>query len=239
MTLVLHAGAKAIEYGDLRELDTPKGTATHIPLPHFRLVDMVRNALGTYGHKVIEQHHGVMPDGNRYFGVLTLESEYTGYTDMVGLRNSHDKSMPVGVAFGSTVFVCDNTAFSAEKVVKVRHTSKMRTKLLGAVEDLIEPIALQREAQHKKYLTYQRTAVNDNAAYAALIQMYREGVINLQRIPEVLEQWEKPSCDWGDETAWRLFNAATFVLHGKVSENPQATIKLHQVIDGVCERIAA
>ena len=41
----------------------------------------------------------------------------------------------------------------------------------------------------------------------------------------------------GNKTAWRLFNAATFALAGKVAEKPDLTKRLHQVIDGVCERL--
>jgi hypothetical protein len=37
--------------------------------------------------------------------------------------------------------------------------------------------------------------------------------------------------------AWRLFNAATLALSGKVSERPALTQQLHKVIDGVCETV--
>ena len=73
----------------------------------------------------------------------------------------------------------------------------------------------------------------------AIMSMYREGVINVQRIAEVEEQWERPTFDWGDRTAWRLFNAATYALTGRVVDNTDATPKLHKIIDGVCERLAA
>lgn len=200
MTLILHAGAEPIEYEALRQLETPPATASHVPIPHFRLVDMVAHSLAYYGHEVVEQHHGVMPDGNRYFGVLTLKSTYTGYTDMVGLRNSHDRTLPVGISFGSQVFVCDNTAFSADSVIRTKHTAKLKARLPGLVAELIEPIAVQREAQHRKLLAYQETALSDTIADQAIMGMYKEGVINLQRIPEVLEQWEHPEHDWGDKS---------------------------------------
>ena len=41
-----------------------------------------------------------------------------------------------------------------------------------------------------------------------------------------------PSHNWGDKTAWRLFNAATFALAGRVAEKPDLTKRLHEVIDG-------
>jgi hypothetical protein len=53
----------------------------------------------------------------RFFGVLTRRSDYSGCTDMVGLRNSHDRKCPVAVSFGSRTFVCDNRAFSGDHVI--------------------------------------------------------------------------------------------------------------------------
>jgi hypothetical protein len=35
-------------------------------------------------------------------------------------------------------------------------------------------------------------------------------------------------------TAWRLFNAVTCVLNGRILAEPQSTQGLHRVIDGVC-----
>jgi hypothetical protein len=47
---------------------------------------------------------------------------------------------------------------------------------------------------------------------------------------------ENPGHDWGEKIGWRLFNAATYALTGRIAENPQITRNLHQVIDGVCQR---
>jgi hypothetical protein len=51
-----------------------------------------------------------------------LRSTYTGYEDVPGSRNSHDRSFPVSIGYGSQVFVCDNMAFLAEHQIKRRHT---------------------------------------------------------------------------------------------------------------------
>lgn len=237
MTLCLHAGAEPVDYDGLRLLETPAATPTHVPLPHFRLVDLVANSLGYYGHEVVEQHHGVTPDGMRYFGVLTLRSPYTGYADQVGLRNSHDKSLPVGIGFGSVTFVCDNLAFSADHVIRTKHTANLKMRLPGLVGQLIEPIAVQREHQAKQLAHYRATDLTERQADHAIMTMYREGVISVTRIADVWKEWEEPTHDWGPHTAWRLFNATTFVLAGRVMENPQATTKLHKIIDAVAETV--
>ncbi|WP_287161937.1 hypothetical protein [Mesorhizobium sp.] len=53
----------------------------------------------------------------------------------------------------------------------------------------------------------------------------------------MVEQFDNPTHDWGDKSAWRLFNAATFALTDRVAENPGVTSTLHKIIDGVCERL--
>ena len=154
----------------------------------------------------------------------------------MGLRNSHDKSFPVGVGFGSRVFVCDNMAFSADTVIKRRHTANLKRELPGIVGELIEPLAQHREAQALKLSHYKLTMLTDAAADHAIMQLYRQGVVNIQRVPEVLQEWDTPSYpDLEEPTAWRLFNAVTHALRGRVMDNPDATPRLHQVIDGLCE----
>ena len=235
MTLCLHAGAENIDYDGLRQLETPQGTATHVPIPHFRVVDLIKTTLGMFGHQVTEEHYGVTEDGGRFFGLISLRSAYTGYEDTVGLRNSHDKSFPVGIGFGSRVFVCDNMAFMADHVIKRKHTANLKRELPGIVGELIEPLAIHRERQAKTIGHYKTSMLTDQLADHAILQLYREGVLNIQRVPEVLKEWHEPTYpDLEEPSAWRLFNAVTHTLRGRVMDNPQATPKLHQVIDGVC-----
>jgi hypothetical protein len=129
MTLMLHAGATPVDYAGLRLLPVPVATETHVPIAHSAVVDMVKYSLGFYGHEVLTEDYGVTPDGGRFFGVLSLRSKYGDYTDTVGLRNSHDKRFPIGISFGSRVFVCDNLAFSGDHVIKRRHTANAKRDL--------------------------------------------------------------------------------------------------------------
>lgn len=234
MSLMLHAGAEPVSYEAIRALETPAATATHVPIPHYRVIDLIAHSLSYYGHEVVVQRHGVTADGMRYFGVLSLKSPYTGYEDTVGLRNSHDRKFPVGISFGSRVFVCDNLAFSGDHVIKRKHTANARRDLPGLIGELIEPLAIQREAQKVTFDRFKATDVSDERADHAIMQMYRGGIIGVQKIADVSEQWERPTHDWGGRTGWRLFNAATFALTGKVAERPRATADLHQIIEGVC-----
>ncbi|NQW51767.1 MAG: hypothetical protein HQ465_11050 [Rhodospirillales bacterium] len=106
------------------------------------------------------------------------------------------------------------------------------------IGEIIEPLAIQREKQHRQLEHYRATPLTDDRADQAIMLMYRNGVIGVQKIADVLKQWEEPECDWGEKTGWRLFNAATYTLTGRVSENPKATADLHKVIDTTCALVA-
>lgn len=237
MSLLLHAGAEPVDFETLRACATPPATPTHHPIPHHRIVEMTKHALTFYGHEVIEEHYGLTKDGARFFGLLSLRSTYGDYVDVCGLRNSHDKSLPVGLAWGSRVLVCDNTAFIGDHVIRRKHTPKALRDIHGLLAELIEPLALQREQQHKTVELYKNTALPDPMAHHAIMELYKEGVLNIQRVPDVLHQWQEPAFDWGPPTAWRMFNAVTHTLTGKVAEAPHLTKNLHTVLDSVCQRV--
>lgn len=239
MTLILHRGAEAVGFDALKAVATPDATTSHIPLPHFQLVEMARYALGFFGHEIVEEAHSVTPDGMRYFGLMTLRSDHGLFTDTLGLRNSNDKAFPIGLAYGAKVFVCDNLSFQGDFIIRRKHTANSKRELPGLVSELIEPLALQRAAQASTFLTYQRTPLTIETADHAILEMFRGGILNIQRVPEVLEQFEKPRHEeWGDHTAWTLFNATTAALEGRVAENPGVTAALHKIIDGVCREMA-
>jgi hypothetical protein len=232
--LMLHAGASPVLYDALCQLPVPAATDTHVPIAHHAVVDMVKYSLGFYGHEVIQEDYGVTPDGARFFGVLSLKSQYGDYTDTVGLRNSHDKRFPIGISFGSRVFVCDNLAFNGDHVIRRKHTANAKRELPGLVAEVVEPLRHQRFEQARTFDLYRSHLLTAPQTHHAIIEMYKRGVINLQRIGDVLEAYENPPHDWGEKTAWRLFNATTFALTGRVAENPHATKQLHHVIDAVC-----
>jgi hypothetical protein len=156
MSLMLHSGANAVSYDDLRAVPLPAPTDTHNPVAHHEIVELVRYTLGFYGHEIAEESHAVTPDGMRYFGLMSLCSPYGDYTDTVGLRNSNDRTFPIGIAFGSRVFVCDNLAFIGDQVIRRKHTVKAKRELPGLVKEIVQPLQAQRIAQNGKLLITKR-----------------------------------------------------------------------------------
>jgi hypothetical protein len=93
-----------------------------------------------YGHIVDDEQYGVTPDGARFFGALSLKSTYGNYTDVCGLRHSHDRDFLVGIAFGSCVFVWDNLVVVANDVIRTEHSAPLKERLPVLVNGLIEAL---------------------------------------------------------------------------------------------------
>jgi hypothetical protein len=196
---------------------------------------MVKYALGYYQHEVVKEHHAIDKDGGRYFGNMELQSPYGDYTDLCGLRSSYDKTFPVGISVGAQVFVCSNLSFFGDFTVKRKNTANVMRDLPGLVAEIIEPLHARRQAQSLTFQTYKARPMHEPEVHDAIMRMYREGAINAQRIPHVLDAYVSPPHDWGDPSAWRLFNAATYALRGRVAENPTSTRTIHTILDGICE----
>jgi len=239
MTLCLHAGGELVTYDQLRQVPTPAPTPTHVPIPHFHLVDVVKHWLRFYGHEVVEEHHAIAREGLRYFGLLTLKSDYGDYMDTLIMRNSADKSFPVSCGVGSRCFCCDNLAFVAEHVVRRKHTAKIRHELPMIVSELVEPLHEERSRQAAKLLSYKQTDLTPELVDHAIMELYRQEVISVTKIADIERTWREPPHQWGGEASvFKLFNCATWVLgQSKVAEDLTLTMRLHEVCDTLVEAV--
>lgn len=95
-------------------LPTPPETDTFKPVPHAALIEELETALEFRHTRIVRDEYAVSPDGMKLFGLLELDAEFEGVRFAIGLRNSNDKSMRLGMVAGYRVFVCDNMALSGD-----------------------------------------------------------------------------------------------------------------------------
>ena len=108
MTLITHCGARDVTWGDLEQIPTPPATETWFPLSHSQVLGSVVQTLDAAGFGVQSMSLAVTPDDARFFGTLQLKAEILpGVGLAVGVRNSIDRSLPIGFCCGQWVLVCD------------------------------------------------------------------------------------------------------------------------------------
>lgn len=236
--LMLHAGSNRVSKADVLKARTPKPTRTWHPIPHADLIAMVMDHLKRAGLTIQNEAHALWRDGLRYFGTFEVVDRDTrelhpDYGLIVGLRNSHDKSFPAGLAAGSHVFVCDNLAFSGEVTLTRRHTLYIMNDLPELVTRAVGRLGGLREHQFNRIQRYKEVEINDQRAHDIIVRSLDHNIIGPLRLPAVVEQWRKPAHeDFQPRNVWSLFNAFTAILKGtNLTELPNRTTSLHGLMD--------
>jgi len=232
--LVLHCGASAVERVEVARVSTPKPTTTWTPIPHVTLIETVEDALRSTGLKIGNQVHSLSQEGARYFGLTEVRGPHDpgDYSLVLGLRNSHDKTFPVGLVAGASVFVCDNLSFSGEVRLTRKHTVHLQRDLPQLVAGGVGRLMDLWSHQGQRIDAYKNHRMRDKSAHDLVIRAVDVGACTNRMIPTVIKEWREPSySEFGDRSAWSLFNAFTEVLKGNLPELPKRTEALHGLFD--------
>jgi hypothetical protein len=239
LNLCLHTGGHQASFDDVRAVRTPNATDSWCPIPHHEYVESVLETLRQSQLTVVDSVHALWEDGNRYFGSFQLQNGHAhdDYALVVGLRNSHDKSFPAGLACGSGVFVCDNLAFSGEVKLSRRHTAHIRRDLPKLIMAAVGRLGTLRANQERRIEVYKQREISDAEVHDLLVRSLDCQALLPTRLPAVVKEWREPAHEeFQPRTAWSLFNAFTEVSKRKVSMERLAeqTIPLHGLLDQVC-----
>jgi len=209
--LIAHRGSVLVGRQDLKDLPTPEPTATHYPIPHWKIVKALAETLGFRHLDIVAEEYAVTPDANRFFGVLTLSVEASGVQIAVGLRNSHDKSFALAMTVGRRVMVCDNLAFFGDYApVLKKHTKhvEIESVLAVAVDQMqrnFEPMRRQIDFFRGAELSYSRAKL---IIYEAFFGGAAELPKHLGTV--VHEHYFNPQYpEFEPRTLWSLENAFT------------------------------
>ena len=232
---------------NLRKIPTPRPTETWTPIPHEALFTMIKREVTAGGLKVegeslVISQAGKGRFGDRFFGLMDIRAGNGEgalndvYRLVVGVRNSHDKTVPAGLCVGSRVFVCDNLAFSAEIVISRKHTLNIRRDLPGLVHEAVGRLGGLRDGQARRIAAYQNAGLRDEQFHDMLIRGMDARVICASKLPQVLEAYREPSCpELAPRNVWSGFNAFTQVLKEyDLQDLPKRTQALH----GLCDQMS-
>jgi hypothetical protein len=209
-TLSAHSGAQLVTREALRTVPTPNRTSSHVPIPHIQVVELVESYLSRYGFKIKSEEFAVQTDGLKLFGTMVLSHQTRDdFSFAIGLRTSNDKTIPVQLVVGVSIFVCDNMAFSGDAIMLTRkHTSRIDIKweLQGAVNRAVQRFdGFDNRIQELKTL-----AISDAGAKSKMLDAAIQNIIPLRLLPAVHKEYFEPRHkDFEPRTAWSLHNAFT------------------------------
>ena len=209
MALIMEEG-KFVSRDEVARVDTPCSTATWRPIPHIDVIDAVTEVVRAHAWDIEGEKYGLASEGQKMFGVMEISrSSSPHWHRCIGLRNSHDKTLAVGLSAGIVVCVCSNLAFGGTTVIKRRHTSgielaELIDRAVASLEDDFLTTETVCEDLKDVYLE------DDDEARSCIVRAAELGVINSSDILPVYREFKEPSHEeFREPTRWSLLNAFT------------------------------
>ena len=212
MSLMMSEG-KYVGRNEIATVPTPTGTASWHPVPHLDVIDSVTEAIKAKNWQIVDEQYGLAREGQRLFGVMRINnSSSREWSRCIGIRNSHDQSLSVGLAAGISVMCCSNLAFGGSMVLKRRHTSRIELSdlVLTAVYELeMEFLNLETVSEDLKL-----HEVGADEARAVIVRAAEVGAVNSCDIVPIFREFQHPTHEeFAEPTRWSLLNA--FTEHAK------------------------
>jgi len=227
MSLLLHCGAEEATINDLAAIPLPQETRTYKPVAHHELATMLGAIASDLlpEFELVNTQFGLARDGQQLFGVHTLKNGSSAMGLSIGFRNSYNKSLSVGIAVGSTVFVCDNLCLHGDVTVLKKHT----LNVVASIESLALSAIYKSRSAFNQIQTdaevMKGIPMSDDEAYRTIGLLYGNGIITPRQIPVVKNEWLTPSHDdFEERNLWSFYNSVTESLK---SSPPQSIMERH------------
>ena len=187
-------------------------TKTFHPVHHKQVIDAVRIGISLTGMEVVKSQYVLARDGMQMFGVWDLNAGNSDLCWSLGIRNSMDKSLALGITAGTKVFVCDNLAFDGEYLTFRKHTSGLDNDELEflAYKSMknVVPRLVSFQKWHEGLRNYELT---EQDAKILLVEILTDCVFPASKFNSFKDLY------FGgvyEPTLWGFHEAATDVLRG-------------------------
>lgn len=212
MTLMLHCGGEQATRAQVEAVPVPQHTRSYKPVSYADAIALMHSeAQRQLGLEVESEAYGLNKAGDQMFALITLKTDSEEHGLSIGLRQSYNKSLALGVAVGAQVFVCDNLCFSGSAFKVVRKNtvnvwgdfrSLVRQQIAASFEHY-EAVNAQCDRMRAQPLALER-------GYEILGRAMGEGVLTPTQATVAFGDWKKPRHEeFADRTAWGLYNAVT------------------------------
>ncbi len=190
----------------------------HRPYAFAEYIDDIHTSLATHNVIVNSEEYAIQKDAQRMFGIMVIESAAEDWQLTLGVRGSHDQSVPRGIALGTNVMVCSNLCFSGELFTgSAKQTIHNQDRILGLIDEAVEAIAPAYDIQENQFIDMKNMSVSPEQVDSLMIQAFKRGALSGSQLGVAIKEFDNPSyAEHGQEgDLWKLFNAFTQAIKPK------------------------
>ncbi len=252
MTNLMYASNdKLTPRSDLHLIPTPPPMGrSHYPYPFHTYVNQVEESLQFHGFDIIDQEYVVTADHQQFFGLMEIQPhcsdpaviETKGWRINVGLRGSHNQTLPRGLLLGSSVIVCSNLCFHGNiGHFKTKQTLEIANRLPFLIRECLTHVPEMIEDQDEAFRRMREREISDSDVRSSLVSLLDRNGLSAPQLAKARQEWLHPSFDHGaDPSVWKFFNACTQALKpGGDNVNMALVEQRSQVVSDYCTALAA
>jgi len=203
-------GSNKVSETEVIQVPSVPFTRTFRPVHHKEVIAAIRTGINAVGLEVVKSEYVLAGNGMKMFGVWDLSTGNDELCWSIGIRNSMDKSMALGITAGTRVFVCENLAFDGEFVELRRHTKGLTMDELEfmayrAIRNVVGKLTAF-QAWHEGL---KRHTLDEDDAKVMLVDLIAQCVFPVSKFPTFHDLYFGGA--YG-ETLWGFHEAATDVL---------------------------
>ncbi|MDD3119126.1 MAG: DUF932 domain-containing protein [Victivallales bacterium] len=208
--LMLHCGARPLTLNELSYITTPEATSSWRPVSHYAAANKVVAEARRRGYRIADEQWGVNAVGTKMFGVIRCFPDgHPEYSRAIGVRNSHDKSLALGIVAGARIIVCDNLCFGGEVKLARKHTANIDAEwFISYSFDVLQTSGFAQLEQGIDRL--KNTPLSVDQARIMIVASAEAGAIPGCDILPVLREFIAPRhAAFAAPNRWSLYNAFT------------------------------
>lgn len=219
---------------EVRAIEVPEITDTFFPTPHAEVITMVES----YAKGILDSSFtfkknvfGLARKGQRLFGMLTFANSDDEQELAIAYRQGYDKTLPYGVALGTSVMICNNLDLSGDIVMSKKHTLNGWDAIKETTELALKgaPTIYHKHLEDAQEM--KRVEITQQRGWELLGFLRGSNILKPVQLSKAFEQWGKPDYDHPTDNLWGLFNSCTEAL--KLESDPtnamSRRLALHQV----------
>lgn len=204
-------------------------TRTHKPIHHKDFIAAIKEGVHAVGLDIVKAEYVIAAEGKKMFGVYDLSARNTELCWSIGIRNSMDKSLALGVTAGTRIFVCENLSFTGDFVAFRRHTSGLDTDELAFLAfRAMRIIVTQLKRFQQWHESLRNYPLSESDMKILLVEIMTNAVIPPSKFRYFNELYEG---SYGD-TLWGFHEAATDTLRGS---NLLTLPKKNKLLNGIID----
>lgn len=205
----------------------PLATASYAPVPHGIVINTVLEGLDKAGIVVLSEDYSTNMDCKQVKGRYQLQHGDSEMNLSLIFHNSYNKTMPLRIAIGGHIIVCENGMVIGDMgAFKRRHTGTVLQEFIDQMQGHIAKagetfLRLQYQRDRMKEIEMTKRTTSELMGRLFL----EEALITNTQLMIIKREIENPSFNYGVEgTLWNSFNNVTVALK---EAQPSTYLKQH------------